>query len=83
MSEFPTVTEETLAQARRDPAFRQKLLTTCLERLLSEMHKVERESLKEDPAGMRRIQEAAALAGKLADLIRVADRQRIASSGSP
>jgi len=83
MSKFTAVTDEALANARRDPAFRQTLLTTHLDRLLAEMHKVERSTLKDDPVGTRQIREAAILAGKLADLIRIADRQRIAAGGSP
>ena len=60
------VTEEDLARARTDPAFRQQFLAQNLDRLLEALKKMRRKSdQNEDTA--RQLREGADLAVKLAD----------------
>jgi hypothetical protein len=64
MSEL--VTEDDIARARDDPAFRQQLLAQNLERLLDALN-MKRKNNDTDPASIRQIREGVDLAVKLAD----------------
>ncbi len=63
MSELAT--EDDIARARSDPAFRQQLLAQNLERLL-EMLNIMRKNSSKDPDSVRQIREGVDLAVKLA-----------------
>jgi hypothetical protein len=60
------VTEDDIARARGDPAFRQQMLAENLERLL-EMLNTMRKNNVTDPASARQIREGVDLAVKLAN----------------
>jgi hypothetical protein len=60
------VSEDDLARARQDPAFRQQLLADNLERLLDALNKMRR-SNSDSPQAARQIREGVDLAVKLAD----------------
>jgi hypothetical protein len=79
MPELDQVTDAALARARRDPAFKQQLLTTSLERLLAELYKRQDKRGASDPALARQLREGAQLAARLADIIRQIDEQRAAA----
>jgi len=68
MGLYAPVTDDELARARRDPAFRQKLLSENLEALLGGIKR-----LRKDPAavsdGVKQIREGVELAVRLAELI--------------
>jgi hypothetical protein len=66
---FAPVTEAELAQARSDPAFRQKLLEQSLEALLAGLRKLRSAAPKEGSAGAKQMREAVELAVRLAELI--------------
>jgi hypothetical protein len=68
MSKFAPVSEDELARARTDPAFRHKLLSQNMEALLSGL-KQARKSPKSDGAGAEQIREGVQLAVRLAELI--------------
>jgi hypothetical protein len=68
MTEYLPVTDDDLARARRDPAFRQKLLTANLDRLLAELKKLRRAKAI-DPSRERQIKEGVQLAVILAERI--------------
>jgi cysteinyl-tRNA synthetase len=70
VSKFVAVTDEDLARARKDRAFRQTLLASSLDQLLSAMNKLKRDHPDASPAMTRQIREAVELAVKLADRIR-------------
>jgi hypothetical protein len=71
------VTEDDLARARRDPAFRQQMLAENLDRLLEALNKMRKSNaLKPDAA--RQIREGVDLAVQLADRLQSDDR-----SGGP
>jgi hypothetical protein len=76
MNEPVAVTDATLARARHDPEFKQRLLTVSLERLLAELHRLQRASAQSSPAGASQMREGASLAVKLADLIYAIDEKR-------
>ncbi len=78
MRETALVSDDDLARARRDPAFRQQLVADNLELLLGQLNKLR--ALGADPARARQIREGVNLAVKLADLL-----QRIANDrpGAP
>jgi hypothetical protein len=59
-------TEDDLARARSDPAFRQHLLADNLERLLEALNKM-RKANATSPVAARQIREGVDLAVKLAD----------------
>jgi hypothetical protein len=59
------ITEDDIARARSDPAFRQQLLAENLERLLHALN-VMRRNGDTDPASARQIREGVDLAVKLA-----------------
>lgn len=77
MGQFETVTDEALARARRDPAFKQQLLTANLNRLLAVLYR-QQQKLAEPDATVSPLQlrEGAMLATRLADLIRRIDDER-------
>jgi hypothetical protein len=60
------VTEDELAQARRDPAFRQQLLAQNLDRLLEALEKIRRAG-DQNSNTARQLREGADLAVQLAD----------------
>ena len=60
------VSEDDLARARRDPAFRQQMLADHLERLLDALNKMRRAN-DASPEAARQIREGVDLAVKLAD----------------
>jgi len=64
MSEL--VSENDLARARQDPAFRQRMLADNLERLLDALNKMRRAN-SDSPEAARQIREGVDLAVKLAD----------------
>jgi hypothetical protein len=59
------VTDDDLARARQDPAFRHQFLATNLDLLLKELNKLR--SLTPNAARARQIREGVALAVRLAD----------------
>lgn len=59
------ITDEDMARARSDPAFRQQLMAQNLERLL-EMLNTMRKNNQSDPVSARQIKEGVDLAVKLA-----------------
>ncbi len=71
MSPFSPVTEAELARARRDPAFRQKLLTQSLEVLLGKLQK-QRQASRSALATAKQMREGVTLAVRLAELIQTA-----------
>ncbi|HZQ12053.1 MAG TPA: hypothetical protein VFB31_04515 [Pseudolabrys sp.] len=60
------VSEDDLARARQDPAFRQQMLADGLERLLDALNKMRRIG-SDSPEAARQIREGVDLAVKLAD----------------
>jgi hypothetical protein len=75
MGEPAEVTDADLARARRDPAFKQQLLTASLDRLLAALYKKQHARDEYDPALTRQLREGAQLAARLADIIRNIDEQ--------
>jgi hypothetical protein len=68
MSKFAPVSEQDLARARTDPAFRQRLLSHSMEALLDGLKRA-RKSLGADGEDNDRIREGAQLAVRLAEII--------------
>jgi N-glycosylase/DNA lyase len=68
MHEFSLITDSDLERARQDADFRQRLLTESLERLLSELSKLQRAA--NSAARADQVREGVELAVKLADLLR-------------
>jgi hypothetical protein len=68
------VTDEDMARARSDPAFRQHLMAQNLERLL-EMLNTMRKNNDKDPVSVRQIREGVDLAVKLAAKLQKNDRE--------
>ena len=66
------VSDEDLARARTDAAFRQRLMAESLDRLLALLNNMRRES-DENPNRARQIREGVALAVKLADRLQLED----------
>ena len=66
------VSDEDLARARTDAAFRQRLMAESLDRLLALLNSMRRES-DENPNRARQIREGVALAVKLADRLQLED----------
>ena len=60
------VSEDDLARARHDPAFRQQMLADHLERLLDALNRMRRAN-NDSPEAARQIREGVDLAVKLAD----------------
>jgi hypothetical protein len=71
MGTFPGVSDDDLARARSDPAFRQKLLTESLETLLAKIQKL-RKSGQPSPSDLQ-LREGVELAVRLAELIQKVD----------
>ena len=69
MPDFIPVTDEDLARARRDPAFRQHLLAKNLDRLILELNRLKSATTKIDAARARQIREGVQLAVKLAEIL--------------
>ena len=67
MSNFTEVTDEDLARARKDPAFRHKLISDNLEVLLLTLHRLR--SQPTDRAVTRQIRDGVNMAVKLAELL--------------
>lgn len=67
------VTDDDMARARSDPAFRQQLMAQNLERLL-EMLNTMRKNNDKDPVSQRQIREGVDLAVKLAAKLQKNDR---------
>lgn len=70
---FPGVTDDDLARARTDPAFRQKLLTESLEALLTKMQKLRKAAQSAPSPGDSQLREGVELAVRLAELIQKVD----------
>lgn len=70
MGKFVAVTDDDLARARQDRAFKHALLASSLEQLLSAMNKLKEANPDATPALTRQIREAVDLAVELADRIR-------------
>ncbi len=68
MSKFAPVSEQDLARARTDPAFRQRLLSHSMEVLLDGLKRA-RKSSAADGEDDDRIREGAQLAVRLAEII--------------
>jgi hypothetical protein len=68
MKKYTPVTDDDLARARQDPAFRQRLLTDNLDCLLAELKKLRRAKAI-DPSRERQIKEGVQLAVILAERI--------------
>jgi len=69
--QFAPVTDEALARARQDPAFRRQLLTQSLDLLLNKLHRL-RAAPGSAAASPAQLREGAVLAVKLAELIQAA-----------
>jgi hypothetical protein len=69
MSAFAPVTDADLERARREPAFRQELLSKSLDRLIGELNRLKSTSTKIDAARARQIREGVELAVKLAEIL--------------
>ena len=68
MGIYAPVTEDELARARTDPAFRQKLLSQNMEALLTGIRKLRKAPAAKGP-GHKQIREGVELAVRLAELI--------------
>jgi hypothetical protein len=68
MGPYAPVTENELARARTDPAFRQKLLSQNMEALLTGIRKLRKTPAANGP-GDKQIREGVELAVRLAELI--------------
>lgn len=76
MSDLANMTEAAILRARRDPEFKQQLLTRSLDRLLAELHRQQRASASPSGETAAKLREAAALAARVADIIRELDEAR-------
>jgi hypothetical protein len=76
MGALDEITDAALARARRDPEFKQQLLTANLDRLLAALYRRKHDGAAVDPALLRQLREGAQLAARLADIIRAIDEQR-------
>jgi phage shock protein A len=79
---FPGVTDDDLARARSDPAFRQKLLTESLETLLAEMQKLRKSAPSATSSGEGQLREGVELAVRLAELIQKVDGHHPGAGGT-
>jgi hypothetical protein len=70
MSKFVAVTDDDLARARHDRAFKHALLASSLDQLLTVMNKLKQANPDADAALTRQIREAVGLAVQLSDRIR-------------
>ncbi len=69
MARFTSVTDDDLARARSDPAFRQQLLTENLGALIDELSRRKPGARNASGATPGQLREGAALAVRLADII--------------
>jgi hypothetical protein len=69
------VSDDDLARARKDPAFRQKLMADNLDRLLDALERMRKSNPNPGPEGAKQIREGVDLAVKLAD--------RLQNTGNP
>jgi hypothetical protein len=69
MNDFVPVSDDDLARARRDVAFRQRLLAKNLDRLIAELNRLKSASSKIDATRARQIREGVQLAVKLAEIL--------------
>ena len=69
MSAFAPVTDADLARARRDPGFRQKLLTEHLDSLVTALNALRSSTKAADPLHAEHIREGVELAMKLSNLL--------------
>lgn len=69
MSRFPAVSDNDLARARSDPAFRQKLLTESLEILLATIKRRRRTGQSGPSPDDTQLRQGVELAVRLAELI--------------
>jgi hypothetical protein len=69
MTAFAPVTDAELAQARSDPAFRQKLLEQSLEALLAGVQKLHHAAPSQGAGNATQMREAVQLAVRLAEMI--------------
>jgi len=69
MGAFAPVTDEELARAREDAAYRHKLLTDNLEFLLAMLNRLRSSKHTTNPVFARQIRDGVQLAVKLADMI--------------
>jgi hypothetical protein len=67
---FVAVTKEELVRARRDIEFKHQLLIANLDRLLTELYRLQRTNSDADPLCARQMREGVQLAVKLAERIR-------------
>jgi hypothetical protein len=63
------VTDEELAQARRDPVFRQQLLAANLDHLLGALARLRASDQANQPLPAQQLREGVQLAVKLADML--------------
>lgn len=80
MADFTAVTDEDLARARQDFAFRRKLLSDNLEVLLTKLNRMRAASRVLDKTSAGQIRDGVDLAVKLADLLQAAKRESGESS---
>jgi hypothetical protein len=69
MTAFAPVTDADLARARRDPGFRQKLLTEHLDSLVTALNALRNGAKAADPLQAEHIREGVDLAVKLSSLL--------------
>jgi len=75
------VTDQELALARRDPAFRQQLIASNLDHLLVALARLRATEGVNDPVPAKQLREGAQLAVKLADILKKSDG--LVASGPP
>jgi len=80
MADFTEVTDEDLARARQDSAFRLKLISANLEVLLAKLNRMRASSRVLDKDSARQIRDGVDLAVRLAELLQDAKRESGASS---
>ncbi len=68
-----TISETDILRARRDPQFKQALLTKSLEQLLDTLHRMQRAAHRLPASEAAHMREGALMAVQLADRIRAID----------
>ena len=66
---YSVVTDEDLAQARRDPGFRKQLIAANLDNLLTALAELRASDNADDPVPSRQIREGVQLAVRLAEIL--------------
>jgi hypothetical protein len=82
MSPFAPVSDDELARARNDPAFRQRLLSDNMEALLAGLQRL-RKAPVSDRAGAEQIREGVELAVRLAELIQEPVKEPVKAAATP